>query len=145
MMPRKWFASGRLLRQFANRNRCIGKSNRKLPFLLFQQRNDRMKSRVAFLLVCTFALCGTAAAQKPEFIKSSGATPQTPFSEAVRVGNLLYLSGQIGIAPGTTSLVPGGISAETRQTLENIKATIERAGGSMDNVAKCLVMLADMS
>ena len=104
-----------------------------------------MMRTIVIFLVCPFALCGTATAQKPEYIKAAGATAQTPFSEAVRVGNLLYLSGMIGVKPGTMTLVAGGITAETQQTLENIKAAVERAGGSMDNVAKCLVMLADMA
>jgi 2-iminobutanoate/2-iminopropanoate deaminase len=66
-----------------------------------------------------------------------------PFSPAVRVGNLLFLSGQIGTGPDGT-LVPGGIAAETRQTLENIRDVLTRSGSSMDRVVKCLVMLADM-
>jgi reactive intermediate/imine deaminase len=67
-----------------------------------------------------------------------------PFSEAVRVGDMLYLSGQIGTLPGTTDLVEGGITGETRQTLENIKAVLERNGSSLDRVVKCTVFLADI-
>ena len=67
-----------------------------------------------------------------------------PFSAAVRVGRTLYLSGQIGI-DGSGKLVTGGISAETRQTMENIKATLEQYGSSLDHVVKATVMLADMS
>lgn len=67
-----------------------------------------------------------------------------PFSEAVRVGNMLYLSGQIGL-DSSGKLAPGGIAAETRQTMENIKAALERHGSSLDHVIKCLVMLADMN
>ncbi len=68
-----------------------------------------------------------------------------PFSEAVRVGNMLYLSGQLGAVPGTGVVVEGGIQAETRQTLENIKATLERYGSSMDRVVKCTAMIDNMS
>jgi reactive intermediate/imine deaminase len=68
-----------------------------------------------------------------------------PFSEAVRVGNMLYLSGQIGTFPGTTQLAEGGIQGETRQTLENIKTVLEANGSSMDHVVKVTVMLADIS
>jgi 2-iminobutanoate/2-iminopropanoate deaminase len=68
-----------------------------------------------------------------------------PFSEAVRVGSTLYLSGQLGNVPGTTELVPGGIAAETRQALDNIKAILERNGSRMDRVAKCTVFLADIA
>ncbi|HXV73094.1 MAG TPA: Rid family detoxifying hydrolase [Sphingomonadales bacterium] len=68
-----------------------------------------------------------------------------PFAAAVRVGNLLYLSGEIGVKPGTKELVPGGIGPETRQTMENIKMTVEKYGGSMDKIVKCTVFLADMA
>jgi reactive intermediate/imine deaminase len=68
-----------------------------------------------------------------------------PFSEAVRVGHMLYLSGQVGNAPGEVVVVEGGIQAETRQTMENIKGVLERYGTSMDRVVKCLVMIDDMS
>ncbi len=71
-----------------------------------------------------------------------------PFSEAVRVGHMLYLSGQIGTvenAAGETALAEGGIQGETRQTMENIKAVLERYGSSLDRVVKCTVMLDDMS
>ena len=75
----------------------------------------------------------------------AAASARLPFSEAVRVGSLLFLSGQLGVVPGTMELVPGGIQAETRQTLENIKATLTRQGSSMERVVKCTVFLADMS
>lgn len=92
------------------------------------------------------SLCAPANAQlhKPEFKAASGAMANLPFSEAVRVGDMLYISGAIGVKPGTLQLVPGGIVAETRQTMENIKAAVERHGSDMDNVVKCLVMMADM-
>jgi 2-iminobutanoate/2-iminopropanoate deaminase len=67
-----------------------------------------------------------------------------PFSEAVRVGDMLYLSGQIGTAPGGLELVPGGIGPETRQTMENIRAVLERHGSSLDRVVRCLVMIDDI-
>ncbi len=66
-----------------------------------------------------------------------------PFSEAVRVGSMLYLSGAMGI-DASGALVPGGIEAETRQALANIRSVLERHGSSMDRVVKCTVMLADM-
>ena len=67
-----------------------------------------------------------------------------PFSAAVRVGKMLYLSGQIGI-DGSGKLVSGGIAAETRQALTNIQAVLEQYGSSLDHVIKATVMLADMS
>lgn len=68
-----------------------------------------------------------------------------PFSDAVRVGNLLFLSGKIGNVPGESKLAPGGIQGETRQTLDNIKTSLERYGASMDQVVKCTVFLADIA
>ena len=68
-----------------------------------------------------------------------------PFSEAVRSGDLLILSGQIGNRPGSLDLVPGGIGPETRQALTNVQAILERHGSSLDRVAKCTVFLADMA
>ncbi len=69
---------------------------------------------------------------------------ELPFSEAVRVGDMLYMSGQIGNVPGTTELVPGGIAEETRQTLENVRAVLERHGSSLDRIVKCTIFLADI-
>lgn len=66
-----------------------------------------------------------------------------PFSESVRVGNLILLSGQIG-TDASGKVVAGGISMETKQTLDNIKVALERQGSSLDNVVKCTVMIADM-
>lgn len=68
-----------------------------------------------------------------------------PFSEAVRVGSMLYLAGQIGIPPGGSELVAGGIAAETRQTMDNIRRVVEKHGSSMDRIVKCTVFLADMN
>lgn len=82
----------------------------------------------------------------PEFINLVEPWPY-PFSSAVRAGDLLFVSGQIGteIVDGAPRLVAGGIEAETRQTMENIKAIVERAGSSMEKVVKCSVMIADMA
>ncbi len=68
-----------------------------------------------------------------------------PFSSAVRAGNTLYLSGNLGNIPGSLDLATGGIAGETRQTMENISAVLKQFGSSMDEVVKCTVFLADMS
>ncbi len=68
-----------------------------------------------------------------------------PFSEMVRVGDMLYLSGQMGTLPGTLALAPGGLKAEARQALQNIQTALEAHGFSMAHVVKCTVMLADMN
>jgi reactive intermediate/imine deaminase len=81
-----------------------------------------------------------------EFLNSPAfAALGLPFSEIVRVGNLLYLSGQLGKLPGTLTLAPGGIEAQARQTMLNIKASLEAHGYSMAHIVKCTVMLADMN
>ncbi len=81
-----------------------------------------------------------------EYLQAPGTEDRNlPFSSAVRVGNTLYLSGSIGVIPGTMDLAEGGIQGETRQTLENISRTLETFGSSMDNVVKCTVFLADMA
>jgi 2-iminobutanoate/2-iminopropanoate deaminase len=92
----------------------------------------------------TLSCGGRRAPARPltEFLTPYGP-PTRPFSPAVRVGNLLFLSGQIGTTSAGT-LIPGGIEAETRQTLENIRDVLQRTGSSMDRVVKCTVMLADM-
>ena len=73
------------------------------------------------------------------------AESNLPFSSAVQVGDMLYLSGALGNVPGTLELVPGGIKAETRRTMDTIKATVEQFGSSMNNVVKCTIFMADMS
>lgn len=68
-----------------------------------------------------------------------------PFPDGVRVGDLVILSGQIGIRPGTLELVPGGIAAESRQTFENLGLTLAAHGMSLGDIVRVQVMLADMS
>lgn len=98
-------------------------------------------------IVSAFAGCqaepqnsGDSAANEVEFLN-----PSSFYSEAVRVGNTLYLSGKIGTIPGEGRLAPGGIKGETKQVLENIKAVLERHGSSLDRVVKVTVFLADIA
>ncbi len=95
------------------------------------------------------AFCLTAAAADGPLVEhlNSGKVYPTgvPFSEAVKVGDTLYLSGQIGVKPGKLELVPGGIKEEGRQTLENLRTTLEAHGYSLRDVVKCTVMLADIA
>ena len=81
-----------------------------------------------------------------EHIVSHGTkAANLPFSDAVRVGEVLYLSGQLGNIPGRRNIVPGGIEAETRQMMENIARVLNAQGLSFDHLIRCTVMLADMS
>ncbi len=68
-----------------------------------------------------------------------------PFSQAVKSGNTLYLSGAIGNLPGKMELVPGGIEAESRQMMENIRAVLKEAGCDFAHIVKAVVYLADMA
>jgi len=71
------------------------------------------------------------------------ANSKAPFSPAVRVGEILYLSGQIGAGPD--GHLPPKFADQARQAMENVKATLKQAGSSLDAVFKCTVMLTDMS
>lgn len=107
--------------------------------------------RIAILLVA--ALATVASAQQPadtnpskkRVIQLPGSLPGLPFSSAVQVGNVLYLSGQIGVLPGTRQLVDTGIVKQTQQTLENIRAVLSYAGSSIERVFKCTVFLANIA
>jgi reactive intermediate/imine deaminase len=101
--------------------------------------------RALLVVVATVLAVGTAYGQEKEVIQMPGASLGLPFSPAVRVGNLLFLSGQIGAVPGTRNLAPGGIEGQTRQTLENIKAVLEHAGSALDRVVKCTVFLGNIA
>ena len=112
-------------------------------------KNRAVKCLVVFSLMISALSCGNLNRQDEvtsiEFLSAPGAEKLSlPFSEAVLVGETLYLSGQVGTIPGTTKLVPGGIRAETRQTLENIKEILERNGSALNRVFKCTVFLADI-
>src|SRR5512145_261495 len=104
-------------------------------------------------LVCAGALAVLASASalsaeraKPEFLTSSDpARRDLPFSEAVRAGDLMFLSGQIGFDPATGMPVAGGIKAEARRALTLIKDVLTRNGASMADVVKCTVFLVDIA
>ena len=100
-------------------------------------------------MACVSVERGAATVQRPdapEFLSSHAHDAlELPFSEAARVGDLLFVSGQIGNLPGSLDLAPGGIQAETQQALDNIAAILVRHGSSLSRVAKCTVFLLDMA
>jgi len=108
-----------------------------------------MKKRALLfsILLATLVCCQPASQDKVTFVASDDFKKSNlPFSEMVIVGDVMYLSGQIGSRPDNPmTLVEGGIKEEARQALENIKQLLEKNGSSMDNVVKCTVMLADIS
>ncbi len=97
-------------------------------------------------LITLSCLIAPAAAQRPIVehmpAPARGDTPR-PFSEAVRVGDILYLSGQIGVRPDGT--LPDGMTAQARQMMNNIGATLKSQGLGWGDVFQCLVMLEDMA
>jgi len=102
-----------------------------------------MRSLVPTALL-VLAACTQAPVEK-QTLQMPGSLEGLPFSTAVQVGEVLYLSGQVGTVPGTSELIEGGIAEETRQTLENITAVLEYAGSTMEHVFKCTVFLADIA
>ena len=83
-------------------------------------------------------------------MKQAISTPKAPaaigpYSQAIRVGNMVFTSGQLPIDPAAGAIPEGGIKEQTRQSLLNVKAILEEAGLSMDNVVKTTVFLADMA
>ena len=100
--------------------------------------------RIALWLLLFAVIAHSAAAQDRQVVQPPGRVAGLPFSPAVRVGNMLYLSGQLGLVPGTPQLADTGIAGQTRQALENIKALLVYAGSSLDRVVKCTVFLTDM-
>lgn len=93
---------------------------------------------------------GNYCQKKPSGKTEHFTTPENlplglPFSEAVRVGDTVYLSGQIGIPPGKKELVPGGIGPESEQTLKNIGQVLDHFDLTYGDIVKCQAMLADIS
>jgi len=108
----------------------------------------KLTSLATLLLALLSAACQPApdAQAEVEHLYLPGAKELgRPFSSAVRVDNLLFLSGVIGVDPATGKPAAGGIQAETRQAMETIKKTVEHFGSSMDRIVKCTAFVADMS
>ena len=105
-----------------------------------------MKKCVFFcLLLCVISGC-TRSPGDHEIISTTRAPAAIgPYSQGVRVGNTLYLSGQLGIVPETGDFAKGGFEAQATQAMENQKAVLEAAGFSLDNVVQCQVFVKDMN
>jgi 2-iminobutanoate/2-iminopropanoate deaminase len=117
-------------------------------------REDEMDAFLSAvrLLVATagfilpFVSSAAAENNQVQFYNSpAAAAEKLPFSQAVRVGDVLYLSGAIGVLPGKRELAPGGMEPETKQMMDNIGEVLKANGLTFDDVFKCTVMLADMS
>jgi 2-iminobutanoate/2-iminopropanoate deaminase len=95
-------------------------------------------------LLAVLAVPGALVAQERQVIHTPDEVAGLPFSTAVRVGNLLYLSGMIGNKPGTRELADTGVTGQTRAALENIKRVLVGAGSSLERAVKCTVFLTDI-
>ena len=83
---------------------------------------------------------------KREIVRTVGAPKAIgPYSQAVKAGGFVFCSGQIPLDPATGELVGGGVETQTRRVMENLKAVLEAAGSSLDNVVKTTVFLKDMN
>ncbi len=107
-----------------------------------------MKKSTQLFMLLFIAATGTIISQQNsdiEFLKSKEEKKKDlPFSDAVRVGNTLFLAGQIGMDHSIRKLVPGGIQAETAQAFNNIKSVLEANGSDLAHVVKCTVILSDI-
>tara|TARA_R110002051_G_scaffold319139_2_gene402759 strand:+ start:3176 stop:3628 length:453 start_codon:yes stop_codon:yes gene_type:complete len=107
-----------------------------------------MKNSMYFIITLALVSVTTLKAQEESslvFHASHEAKKQSaPFSDAVSVGNLFFLAGQIGMDQSTRTMVSGGIKAETEQTIKNIEAVLKHHGMDLDRVVKCTVILSTM-
>jgi len=103
-----------------------------------------VKTQILLLMFSSFLT--SAIASSPEhYTIPENKDKNLPFSEGVRVGNTVYLSGQIGIPPGKNKLVSGGIQAEAIQIFQNIGLVLNHFSLDYNDIVKCLVMMADIS
>ena len=97
-------------------------------------------------LILVLSSCNTPQKTELQFLKSKEEKKKDlPFSDAVKVGDILFLAGQIGMNHSVRKLVEGGIKAETAQALDNIKTVLEANDSDMSHIVKCTVILADIN
>ena len=100
----------------------------------------------AVLPLVLFAACATAPDTRiRRYSTPESVAANTPYSDAVQTGNLIFVSGKMGFAPGQREPLAGGVQAETKQALDNIRTTLEANRATMGDVVKCTVILADIA
>ncbi|MGH9340905.1 MAG: Rid family detoxifying hydrolase [Acidobacteriota bacterium] len=95
--------------------------------------------------VAAGAQAGDAETEKKVITSQKAALPVGPYSQGIRARGFIFVAGEKGLDPKTGKIVSGGIGPETRQALENIKAIVEEAGGSLDDAVSSTVHLTDIS
>ena len=107
-----------------------------------------MKKSICLIIVLVLTSITTGIAQEETSIVFHASHEEkkqsAPYSDAVSVGNLFFLAGQIGMDQSTRIMVSGGIKAETEQTIKNIVAVLEHHGMGLDRVVKCTVILSNI-
>jgi 2-iminobutanoate/2-iminopropanoate deaminase len=100
----------------------------------------------AVIVTTVFVIQHAQAAADHQAIAAEAAPAAIgPYSQAIRVGDVVYLAGQIGLDPTSGNLVEGGIEAQTKQALDNLGAVLKEAGMDYDNVVRATVFLSDLS
>jgi len=107
-------------------------------------RLNRVLGIASQVTLASIVAASAASAQK-QVINPPNARPGGVLSSAVRVGDIVFLSGALGTKPGGGGLAEGGIQGQTRQALENIKASAALAGNTMEDIAKCTVFLTNVA
>ena len=97
-----------------------------------------------FIPILIVLISFTSSAEEVVYLNDEPAKNTYPFSKATQVGQVLYLSGELGVDPKTGKLAPGGIVPETKQLMTNISNTLNKYNSDLGRVAKCTVFLADI-
>jgi 2-iminobutanoate/2-iminopropanoate deaminase len=94
----------------------------------------------------TLSLTACAPAVQRQSVNPRGISPLVPaYSVAIRQANMVFVSGMLGIKPGTQDIVDGDVAVQTRQALENISTSLQAAGAGMEDVGECTVFLKDIA
>ena len=105
----------------------------------------KLKIQILSILILFCSCSNQTYNEVKYFVSETSEELNFPFSDASIVGNIIYVSGQVGSKPGTREIVEGGIGAETTQTLNNIKMVLNDLGSNSDKIFKCLCMLEDIN
>jgi len=102
-----------------------------------------LRGLVALSVALSLTAC--APAMRRQVVNPPGIAPLVPaYSVAIRHGDMVFVSGMTGVKPNTQDIIDGGVAAQTRQALENIRTSLQTAGATLADVAECTVFLVDM-